>query len=268
MQIPAKEDLDYMMKSVRALIKIVEEIWSNCKDHRVGTDMKFRQVNFIEATVNKQVGASTSLCITTKEKILVEDFGNPPEMPKKLMNLISAPEKIDDLPDYTSYLKNALTLCDNVLLAFLKSFQYHLKNVQTYLGQIEAWLSEPESVVNFLNEVFGEGVVTIGTINESMCQERQGRTNGNGVCLRCNRVESGPTQNVYGSYPYSNPTSQNRCKMIPARWCLLYTPRIVQLMSSNKALEGGNMNMTFNLSTIDEQEKLKTFVSFLKMFEN
>lgn len=29
-----------------------------------------------------------------------------------------------------------------------------------------------------------------------------------------------------------------------------------------------NMNMTFNLSTIDEQEKLKKFVSFLKMFEN
>ena len=27
-------------------------------------------------------------------------------------------------------------------------------------------------------------------------------------------------------------------------------------------------NMTFNLSTIDEQEKLKKFVSFLKMFEN
>lgn len=84
--------------------------------------MKFRQVNFIEATVNKQVGASTSLCITTKEKNLVEDFGNPPEMPKKLINLISAPEKIDDLPDYISYLKNAVTLCDDVLLAFLKIF--------------------------------------------------------------------------------------------------------------------------------------------------
>lgn len=44
--------------------------------------------------------------------------------------------------------------------------------MQTYLGQIEAWLSEPECVVNFLNEVFGEGVVTIGTINESLCVKK------------------------------------------------------------------------------------------------
>ena len=72
--------------------------------------MKVRQVNFIEATVNKQVGASTSLCITTKEKKIVEDFGNPPEMPKKLINLISASEKIDDLPDCKSYIERCHTL--------------------------------------------------------------------------------------------------------------------------------------------------------------
>ena len=280
-------DLDYVMKSVRGLIKINAEIWSACKEHMLpGSCVKMKRACYKEGIV---VITSTTLAIRSKKELCLHDFGEPPAFPACLSNLISLAETPEVLPDYDSYLKKAVLLHDKVLVSFLIKFQKHLENVQIFLGHIESWMAEPESTVRFLNELFGENVASIETIDESMCRrsprgdsdidsdidseddidsdidseedfegDSEGEMAASTICIHC--------YNPYSSHPKHkrNYTSIKCSSGIPG---LFYDPAATVLYSSTKVPEGSKMEMKFNLCTDDGKEKLKTFVAFLKMYQ-
>ena len=62
------EDLEYMLKSVKALVKIIDEIWDNCEEHLTSSEncespLTFQREVFEEAKVEKK---GRNLTITTQ----------------------------------------------------------------------------------------------------------------------------------------------------------------------------------------------------------
>jgi len=153
------EDLEYMLKSVRALIKIIQEIWDNCEYHLSSweenkSSFTFEREIFEEAKVEKK---GRHLTITTQQVSNKKDFGSLPAVPEDLSKLlyVDPPESESDiLPYYKKYLEKSSILCKELLLPFLTGFKEHLENVQVFVGQIEAWLIEPSDVFSFMKETF------------------------------------------------------------------------------------------------------------------
>jgi len=153
------EDLEYILKSVKALVKIINEKWDNCDEHLTSnenceTPLSFERVLFKEAKVEKK---GRNLIISTQKVSDAKDFGSLPAVPEDLSNLVcfGPPESESDiLPDYNRYLEKSSILCEDVLLPFLTSFQEHLKEIQVFLGKIEEWLLEPEVAGSFLEKTF------------------------------------------------------------------------------------------------------------------
>lgn len=151
------EDLEYMLKSVRALINIINEIWENCKEHLVsGENNDNSSITFQNAVYEKVyvIKKDRDLSIATQKEFRTKK-GSLPIVPEDLSKLLyfDLPES-DVLPDYNKYLNKSSILCEEVLLPFLTSFQEHLKQTHVFLGKIEEWLLEPEGNIKFLEETF------------------------------------------------------------------------------------------------------------------
>jgi len=58
--------------------------------------------------------------------------------------------------DYNAFFRTAITLHDDILEPFLVKLKQHLESIQVCLGEIESWLLEPKSNIQFLEETFGK----------------------------------------------------------------------------------------------------------------
>jgi len=187
-----KLGLGYMLKSAKALVKIINEIWNNCEDHLIlgendNSTFTFQRRIFKEAEVKKK---GRKLKITTQKVSNTKNFGNLPSVPENLGEMISigqAQAESDILPDYNKYIDKSAILCEDVLLPFLTGLKEHLKNVQVFLGQIEAWLIEPELNVSFLNQTFDKDLVA----NDTLAETRYLNSSDN---------DDLPETELYGSY--------------------------------------------------------------------
>lgn len=154
------QDLDYVLKAVRALLNINNDIWNKCKAFSVSQDTKSEKINFIvmrrviyEDVKVKKFGRT--LIVTSRKKLNLRDFGKLPSVPKKMTDLIYIhPNEANIFPDYNAYLDRSTILCKELLIPFLVAFQEHLKDIQVYLGEIESWLIQSERVTKYLNDLF------------------------------------------------------------------------------------------------------------------
>lgn len=102
------EDIEYISKSVTALIAIINDIWSRCKEYKIdvgeiaGDSSHFftqvdqipimmKRVSYEEVRVKKH---GQSLNVVSKMELSTHYFGPPPQFPTNLTNLI------DHLPFY------------------------------------------------------------------------------------------------------------------------------------------------------------------------
>lgn len=266
------EDLEYMLKSVQALIKVINETWDRCEKYTTTTTnnennngeenavLTFKRELYEEVKVVK---VDRLLSVTTRKRSRTRDFGRPPSVPENLKDLINftPPENSISLPDYNVYLDKSAILCKEVLLSFLTGLQDHLKNVQVYLGEIEEWLIEPSMIVTFLNQLFGINKEVI--LNEGKSDENQSvntPSNKNVVCIRCLKClkdhvqELGENENVYLCSDKQESAFNN--------------PLLKNLYQSYCSDVDCQMDYKFNVSTEYGRKKLETIVPFIKTYKS
>jgi hypothetical protein len=125
------------------------------------TWITFERSDFAKVTVRQcpMIAALTEL-ITVQERDQ-EAFSMKPllELPAGLNDLFvvkyqAAP--YHDFINYDDFFKTAIMLHDDVLEPFLVKLKQHLESIQVCLGEIESWLLEPKSNIQFLEETFGK----------------------------------------------------------------------------------------------------------------
>eukprot|EP01083_Nonionella_stella_P159605 520783_1 len=274
-----ERDVDYMLKLVHGLIAINTEIWERCKDHMVVASLdivdidtneeaeeakvRMMKLSYEKARVkgtDKDTWGHSSLNITAQVALSYKDFGPPPSIPSSLTNIIAeAPpppcmdgkdKQVQVLLDYEGYIERASLLQDGVLTSFLQKLQTHLEEVQYYVGEIEEWLTEPQSVVAFLNDLFDKDL-KVGCVGDNW--ENDASTNENATCINCFTLRSSHTlcQRIY-----------NCSNNSPGRFYDSTDPDVLFKASRSP----GSMELTFDLHTEDGRAELKSFYTFVERF--
>uniref|UniRef100_A0A7S3QE95 Uncharacterized protein n=1 Tax=Chaetoceros debilis TaxID=122233 RepID=A0A7S3QE95_9STRA len=270
-----ERDLKYMIKIVRGLITINAEIWGRCEDHMAFSrppgfqieKAEHRNARMMRLTYEEaQVKASDkSFYITAKKSLQYKDFGPAPSMPSSLTDFVaSRPFQEDDdrqiFYDYKEYLGRAALLEDDVLLPFLQKLQTHLEEVQCYVGEIEEWLAESNSILVFLNDLFDKEL-EIGSIGYNWkvrCDD------ANPVCFNC--FYPSHTHIYSGSHRHSLCAKNCRKLSASSRTPKYYSPPTPDVLF--KARMGpGIMGLSFDLCSEDGRSKLEAFSTFVERFK-
>jgi len=155
------------------------------------------------------------------------------------------------LLDYEGYIERASLLQNGVLTSFLQKLQTHLEEVQYYVGEIEEWLTEPQSVVAFLNDLF-EKDLKVGCVGDNW--ENDASTNENTTCINCFTLRS---SHALRQAKYNNSNNS------PGRFYGSPDPDVLFKASSRSP---GSMELTFDLHTEDDRAELKSFYTFVERF--
>jgi len=178
------KDLEFLVGAVRGIITTNKEIWERCKYHvthtraqarsmytcpsailarvAIASDKKFiGQVDMVKLSYHKVHAKKCprygSVNITTTKSTEYKTFASPPLIPASLTNTVpqtSCQEGSQPFPDYDAFFMAAVLLQNDVLASFLQTLQTHLEEIQVWLGAIESWILESQSIVDFLNNLF------------------------------------------------------------------------------------------------------------------
>ena len=129
---------------------------------------KCAKIDFEAAKKTKMMTTTTT---THVEKLSLSSkkarkmFGVKPltELPANLRNVFVVQYKAEPLNtfmlslgfiDFDAFFQSALVLHEDVLEPFLAKLKHHIKSIHVCLGEIESWLLEPKSNIEFLEETF------------------------------------------------------------------------------------------------------------------
>jgi hypothetical protein len=151
-----------------------------------------------------------------------------------------------------------MVLHDNVLEPFLVKLKQHLELIQVCLGEIESWLLEPKSNIQFLEETFGKKLKTLPYIPigddclspYSKLEEVRGIPRLT-VCPICNyRLgEHSPCYYSGGSYKFS---------CLDRRGFFKKSCTVLEVYR-----QSGKFETEFNIANTIDQKKLKKFIEFM-----
>ncbi len=257
------DDLDFLVKSVKALIVTNNEIWQRCQEEglrssqseQCGDEIIMGRYCYEKVQVQKL--RNQPLIVTSNTALVVNNFGCLPALPKPLTSTIVAQESDGILPNYHAYFEMAALFEDRILMVILNVMQKHLEEVQVFLGGIEEWLSKSQSIVDFLNELF-ETNLKAGSVAIEEESQREKRTtsdmshNYTTVCVKClvhkscHRVKRCPNREVGAFY-------------IPAKTTVLSID------------QGANLNLmefAFDMELEEERKKLQSAIGFVKLYDS
>ena len=150
-------DLEYLMKTVQALISTNTDIWGRCNHHEaLDTEWNVRLLCCETAKLQADCGSYSNrshITVTSTPTMSTFNIGHPPELPVSLTDIFAV-KSSGNFYEYDEYLKKSLILSDDVLPGFLKTLQTHLEDVQVFLGRIESWILEGTSNLEYLNTLF------------------------------------------------------------------------------------------------------------------
>lgn len=262
----SSDDLDFLVNSVKALIGMNTEIWDVCQAQglfkHTAENIRMAKFCYEEAVAKKP--AQQKLTVTTRLKMVAKNFGKVPHMPIALTNIITLDNAESAvLPRYDVYFEKAALLDDEVLVGFLNALKKHLEDIQVFLGKIEEWLREPQSTVDFLNELLktrlaipsadsDDGIKNVENHNQFSTKV------DSSLCISC------LTQQSLHQHKYNSRRNayEYQCNNGVAKFYGSPDPSV--LLSINES-SGNAMDFTFDLTTKKGKEKLRSFVSFVKM---
>lgn len=148
------------MRSVRELLKANKSTWKRCQKRLIegtnGSTRSFVRIGFVtvhSATENNKIVFTTRA--ERSEKAF--DMHQLEILPGKLGGIFAVQHDEFGFVDYEAFLEKALLLHERVLGPFLHQLKEHLENVNGLLEEIDAWLTEPKTDLNFLRNTFGLG---------------------------------------------------------------------------------------------------------------
>jgi hypothetical protein len=162
-------DIEQNVREVRALLKINAEIFGRCMEFQLdrvyynqdGEYYTFTRSTFDEVKVRQNPMDEDITELITEQQRTLKVFSLKPllELPAGLNDLFVATYQAaayEAFIDYDAFFRTAIMLHDDVLEPFLAKFKQHLESIQVCLGEIESWLLEPKSNIQFLEETFGK----------------------------------------------------------------------------------------------------------------
>ena len=168
--------------------------------------------------------------------------------------------------DYDALFKTAIVLHDDVLEPFLVKLKQHLESIQVCLGEIESWLLEPKSNIQFLEKTFGTKLKNLPEtplgkdytcVYKDPWNIHSGGIPSTSVCARCfNKIDAHtPSAHTPSGFPMYKficsdgkgyfKTGQPSCQVLK-----VYK-------------QSGKFETEFNIASTNDQNKLKKFIEFI-----
>ncbi|KAL7532409.1 hypothetical protein ACHAWF_004127, partial [Thalassiosira exigua] len=192
-------DIEQNVRKIEAILRTNAEIFDRCMH--------------CMTTGREPGGASTSFTSYSFDTVQAyplrssTQFITFPQRSEKFFDtkpLSKLPSGIDDLIvskgkegrfftfiDYEAFFETSLLLHEEVLVPFLAKLKGHLITVQVCLGEIDSWIREAQSIIDFLEETFAVEIErpTSDTMAlEDTCRCPTGSHSDILRCLHCNRT--------------------------------------------------------------------------------
>ena len=259
-------DIEQNFREVRALLNINAEIFARCMDSVekgfTGTNAVFSRSGYDVVKV-RQCPTNAALTELITGQIRTQksfSMNTLSEVPAGLIDLFvvkyqAAPYQA--FVDYDALFKTAIVLHDDVLEPFLVKLKQHLESIQVCLGEIESWLLEPKSNIQFLEKTFGRKMKKLPETplgNDYTCSYVSGGMPSTSVCARCFNTFRVHTPSCYSFQSYKFMCSDGKgCFKIGQPSC--------QVLKVYK--QSGKFETEFNIASTNDQNKLKKFIEFI-----
>ena len=273
-------DIEQNFREVRALLNINAEIFARCMDSVekgfTGTNAVFARSGYDVVKVRQcPTNAALTELITGQTRTQQSFSMNTlSEVPAGLIDLFvvkyqAAPYQA--FVDYDALFKTAIVLHDDVLEPFLVKLKQHLESIQVCLGEIESWLLEPKSNIQFLEKTFRTKMKNLPqtplgndytcSYNDYTCSYRDPWNNihlggmpRTSVCARClNKIDAHTPTND-GFYKHKFMCSDGK-------GCFKTGQPSCQVLKVYK--QSGKFETEFNIASTNDQNKLKKFIEFI-----
>ena len=175
-------DIDIAVRVVRALIIVIEDIWSRCCQYYVGGG-NFKTMRFDEVIVGNVSPGIVTISIVNNpmsKKFLLEPLRELPPC----LRILEPMRDHAGFIDFKSLLRTSLIFNEDVLSSFLARLKEHLENIQVLLGEIDEWAKHTANNIIFLETTFGmtkEDITSAAVVPTYCTCQRQGPY----VCRPC-----------------------------------------------------------------------------------
>ena len=159
-------DIEQNIREIRALLKINDEIFERCMSAE-WTHVKYKKtlVTFtrygFDVVKVRPSGTSTQF-ITEPESSKKEfDMNSLSDLPTGIDNLFVVKYQAEPFTmfiDFKAFFECAIMLNDEILEPFLAKLKCHIESIHVCLGEVESWLLEPKSNIDFINDTFGRKI--------------------------------------------------------------------------------------------------------------
>ena len=309
-----KENFDYdiaqQVREIRALLKVNAEIFcrimesANLGSYSEGKSASFTRYGFDVVKV-RQVegivplhggGPTTQTQFITEYERSTETFDVKllSEVPAGLNNIIVVKYRAAEYSmfiDYEAFFKSAIALHDDILGPFLAKLKCHMESIQLCLGEVETWLIEPDTNIEFLNATFEKKLEapSADDFNKQYACPLGTHLNSD-LCLYCNRkysehiIRTNFTQNFGFDFGQSEfrpgglninticcpvPAVQSAQQIGHAVQPVLQFGHVTKQFKCKKihvlkvSYESGKFEKTFSIEKQSDRSKLKIFLQFV-----
>jgi hypothetical protein len=270
-------DIEQNVREVRALLKINAEIFGRCMENQldpyydteVVEHYTFARYDFSKVSVHQHPSDEDRTELITEQQRSLKAFC--------LKSLCELPAGLNDLfvvkyqaapyqafVDYDALFKTAIVLHDDVLEPFLVKLKQHLESIQVCLGEIESWLLEPKSNIQFLDKTFGTKLKNLPEtplINDYTCSHadpwnyiHSGGMPSTSVCARCFNKIGAHTASCHSFQFYKFICSDGKGYFKTGQ-------PSCQVLKVYK--QSGKFETEFNIASTNDQNKLKKFIEFI-----
>ena len=245
-------DIEQNVREIRALLNINKEIFDRCKSSGgiIKKQSTFTRYGY-EVVKVRQSSPDKVQFITEPEKTQ-KTFDMTPltVLPKGLDDVFVAKyqNEYPSFIDFDKFFQTVIMLQDDILEQCLAKLKQHIESIHVCLGEIETWLLEPKSSIDYINGTFKKKL-------KSLTDDDVGNMtspSGSDICMNCSSPFSSHHQNAY------YPSSPRSCPQYVGTSfaCKKYTV----LKTCN---ESGKFEKTFTIAKESDQTKLKKFLDFV-----
>lgn len=266
-------DIEQNVREIRAILATNKEIFNRCigsmkdvyaEDEDRVPYMLFDRVSFDNVKTIYTTSETTQFVIRPESSEGGFEMKALLEPPSGLEDIIAikhmaAPHSM--FIDYEVMFENILLLHENVLEPVLAKLKEHIMSVQVCLGAVEAWVMEPQKIIDFLEKTFGNKVDIPDDINAShVCDCPEGTHGKYAKCLLCeghHHGRDGHTRTASGRFKCFRPNSSSSSYF----HCNVPVAQVIKEIRN----ENGKHEASFNITEEKERKKLVKFLEFIEM---
>jgi len=258
-------DLEYLIRTMHALINSNNEIWGRCKNNLHHNNDRCNQLSDKAVFIFYRVGFHVVEVLpeltdqnNEAENIVLKSLCSMqsktfpiPCFPDLLSTFVPPTIDKNGMLNYSEYFKRSFSLEESILLLFFANLKDHLEEIQVFLGEVESWLLGSSRGANFIHHTFSVAVQVKELIHKTAMSD---------ICIRCGEKARSHEKRVTKSnrqvlmcqgYDFDGHVHEGRFVMP--------STTILETIASTHPYK-----LTFDVSNSTGQEKLKLFLAFIK----